>query len=73
MGNATLSSLIKMINQIADNNVHVGSADDAANAVTSHITRFWARPMKQQINEYLASGGEELNDIARQAVAQLPK
>ncbi|MBN3563236.1 MULTISPECIES: formate dehydrogenase subunit delta [Aliamphritea] len=73
MGNATLSSLIKMVNQIADNNVHVGTADDAANAVASHITRFWARPMKQQINEYLNEGGEELNDIARQAVTQLQK
>ncbi|WP_261844424.1 formate dehydrogenase subunit delta [Aliamphritea ceti] len=73
MGNATLSSLIKMVNQIADNNVHVGTADDAAAAVASHITRFWARPMKQQINAYLSEGGEELNDIARLAVTQLPK
>lgn len=73
MENATLSSLIKMVNQIADNNVHVGTQEDAANAVASHITRFWARPMKQQINDYLAQGGEELNDIARQAVTQLPK
>ncbi len=73
MGNATLSSLIKMVNQIADNNVHVGTTDDAANAVASHITRFWARPMKQQINEYLNEGGEELNEIARQAVTQLQK
>ncbi|WP_432474484.1 formate dehydrogenase subunit delta [Amphritea sp. HPY] len=71
MGNHQLTSLIKMANQIAANNTHIG--DDAAEAkmVADHLTKFWARSMKAQITDYLKEDGSELTPIAKQAVASL--
>mgnify|MGYP000504155191 FL=1 len=68
MGNHQLASLIKMANQIAANNTHIG--DDAAEAkmVADHLRKFWARSMKQQITEYLESDGSELLPIAKKAI-----
>jgi len=68
MGNHQLASLIKMANQIAANNTHIG--DDAAEAkmVADHLRKFWARSMKQQIAEYLENDGSELLPIAKKAI-----
>ena len=68
MGNHQLTSLIKMANQIAANNTHIGDDTAEATMVADHMTKFWARPMKQQICNYLASDGSELCPVARQAV-----
>ena len=67
MSNNQLDQLVKMINQIADN---AGNGQDVG-AVALHVTRFWARPMKQQIVEHYHQGGEGLNTVAKQAVQQL--
>ena len=71
MGSHQLQSLIKMANQIADNNTHTGTSDDVASLVTNHIQKFWSRGMKQQIIEYQSNGGESLNPIASKAVNNL--
>ncbi len=71
MPNTELQHLIKMINQIADNIVLGESDESAATALASHITRFWARPMKQKIISYADSDGEKLQGVAREALAQL--
>lgn len=67
MSQDQLGSLIKMINQIADN---AGNGENV-DAVASHVARFWARPMKQQIVAHLHGGGDGLNPVAKQAVQQL--
>ncbi|MEM7016763.1 MAG: formate dehydrogenase subunit delta [Pseudomonadota bacterium] len=71
MAATELDHLIKMINQIADN--IATEDDDAATApkVADHIKRFWARPMKEQIIDYAASDGAQLNAVAKLAVSQL--
>lgn len=71
MGNHQLTSLIKMANQIAANNTHIG--DDAAEAkmVADHLTKFWARSMKAQIIEYKETDGSELLPIASRAIEML--
>lgn len=71
MGSHQLASLIRMANQIADNNRHVGDDTAVAQVVSSHLSRFWARSMKEQIREYLQAGGEELHPVVKQAVEQL--
>lgn len=71
MGSHQLASLIRMANQIADNNRHVGDDTAVAQVVSSHLGRFWARSMKEQIREYLQAGGEELHPVVKQAVQQL--
>lgn len=71
MGSHQLASLIRMANQIADNNRHVGDDAAVAQVVSNHLSRFWARSMKQQIQAYLKAGGDELSPVVRVAIAQL--
>ncbi|WP_020680904.1 formate dehydrogenase subunit delta [Marinobacterium rhizophilum] len=66
-----LDTLIHMANQIADNNSHYGTQEEAAARVASHLTKFWARSMKQQIIDYLHSDGSKLNPLAQIAIAQM--
>lgn len=62
--------LVRMINQIADNNRSYEDKE-AAERVADHIKRFWARSMKADLAEYYLTDGTKLNPIARQAVAIL--
>ncbi|WP_421858969.1 formate dehydrogenase subunit delta [Marinobacter salarius] len=71
MSDQQLRNLIKMINQISDNNLHHGDESEAAEVVATHIRKFWARSMKQQINDYATSDGAELNAVSRLAVKRL--
>lgn len=71
MSNQQLDSLIKMINQISTNNQHHESNQLAAEAVASHLTKFWARSMKQEIIMYMKTGGEGLLPISRMAIELL--
>jgi len=71
MGQYQLNSLIKMANQIAANNTHIGDETAEAEMVANHLSKFWARSMKAQIRDYLESDGSELLPIAKKAIAQL--
>lgn len=71
MGSHQLNSLIKMANQIADNNTHVGSSDDIANQVANHIQKFWSRSMKKEISQYQQSNGDALSPTAKKAIEKL--
>ncbi len=71
MSNSQLNQLIHMANQIAANNTHHDDDAEAAQMVASHLKRFWARAMKQQIISYADSDGSALSPVARQAVAEL--
>jgi len=71
MGNHQLTSLIKMANQIAANNTHIGDDTAEAKMVADHLQKFWARSMKQQITEYLESDGSELLPVAKQAIVMM--
>lgn len=71
MSDQQLQNLIKMINQISDNNLHHGDEAEAAEVVATHIRKFWARSMKQQISDYAMSDGTDLNTVSRLAVKRL--
>ncbi len=65
------ASLIKMVNQISINNLYHGNDEAAAEQVATHLKKFWARRMKQQIIAYAQADGSELNSVSRLAVARL--
>lgn len=69
--NNELHHLIEMINQISDNNLHHGEAEHAADMVATHLKKFWARSMKDQIIAYAENDGSELNAVSRLAVEEL--
>ncbi|MDO6561950.1 formate dehydrogenase subunit delta [Amphritea sp. 1_MG-2023] len=71
MGNHQLTSLIRMANQIAANNTHIGDEIAEAEMVANHMTKFWARTMKVEIKAYLQQDGSELLPIAQKAVSLL--
>ncbi len=56
-----LAHLIKMANQIAANANPYGGEEKTAEAVASHIERFWAPSMREKLADYAISSGEELN------------
>ncbi|MEA3249991.1 MAG: formate dehydrogenase subunit delta [Pseudomonadota bacterium] len=69
MSDQQLQQLIKMVNQIAAN--QHGDSSTAAQRVTTHLQKFWARSMKARIIDYLDSDGADLSPLAREAVACL--
>ncbi|WP_328187819.1 formate dehydrogenase subunit delta [Marinobacter sp. OP 3.4] len=71
MSDQQLQNLIRMINQISDNNLHHGDEGEAAEVVATHIKKFWARSMKQKIIDYAESDGTELSTVSRLAVKRL--
>jgi formate dehydrogenase subunit delta len=73
MGHSQLDQLVSMANQIADNNKHQGDENVVAEFVASHLKRFWARSMKQQIIEYSQTEANQLNADAARAIALLEK
>ncbi len=66
-----LDPLIKMINQIASNNLYQDGYELAASKTASHIQRFWARSMKEKIHAYADHDGEQLSTVAKMALEQL--
>lgn len=72
MNHTQLDTLILMVNQIATNTEHYG-VENAAERVSEHLKRFWARSMKQMIISYSVENGEALSPISKLAVADLSK
>ena len=70
MAEEQLANLIKMLNQIVNNNMH---HEDVAKITADHMKRFWALSMKQNIIRYVGSDGQELEPEAKQAVRLLAK
>lgn len=68
MTDSPLQHLIHMGNQIADNNTNYHEEAEAVQIVVTHMKRFWARSMKQDIIAYAKADGSELNTIAKKAV-----
>jgi formate dehydrogenase subunit delta len=45
--------------------------EEAVAGVLDHMKKFWEPRMRQQIIQYVASGGGGLHDLAQEAVRQL--
>jgi formate dehydrogenase subunit delta len=45
--------------------------EEAVAGVADHLKKFWERRMLQQIKQYVATGGQGLNELAVEAVKRL--
>lgn len=70
MANEQLNQLIKMVNQIANNNSHQTQAE-SVDLILNHLKKFWALSMKKQIIEYAKQDENELTPLAQKAVLAL--
>lgn len=71
MSSSQTQHLISMINQIASNNNYKRNDEETAQVVATHIKKFWARSMKQQILQYASDDGSELSNASKLALTQL--
>ena len=71
MNDSELAHLIKMANQIAANANPYGGEERTAEAVASHIERFWAPSMREKLTDYAKSDGEELDQAVSSALNSL--
>lgn len=66
-----VDKLVRMAQQIADNNSFTPDVDVVAARVADHIQRFWDPRMKQQIIDYANSGEAQLTPVVARAVSQI--
>lgn len=71
MSTNELGHLIKMANQIASNIGLGATEDEAVDKVVSHISLFWARPMREKICANMQASAGDLNPIATKALVQI--
>lgn len=71
MHKSQLDQLILMVNQIVTNNQFNDDVEKSAAATLTHIQKFWARPMKQQIRDYAETDGSALLPAGKLAVERL--
>lgn len=66
-----IDRLVTMINDISTFFAGDPESGVAARAVESHVSRFWAPRMRQQLVEHHQAGGTGLSDVARAALVLL--
>ena len=63
-----LDQLVKMANQIAANfRFH----EDCADRLATHINRFWAPVMRQQLKDHARSGARDLDAAVLQSLDKI--
>jgi formate dehydrogenase subunit delta len=70
MANEQLNQLIKMVNQIANNNSHQ-TEEESVDLILNHLKKFWALSMKKQIIDYAKQENTDLVPLAKIAVNKL--
>ena len=66
-----IDRLVSMINDISTFFAADPDAGTAARGVESHISRYWAPPMRQQVLQHHRDGGAGLSDVSRAALTLL--
>ncbi len=66
-----VNKLVRMAQQIADNNSFTPDVDVVAAKVADHIQKFWDPRMKQQIIDYANSGEAQLTQVVSKAISQI--
>ena len=66
-----LEHLVKMINQIGDNQPRHLSLEESALKVSEHINKFWAKPMRSKLTMAEKSSIEALCPIAKEALKHI--
>ena len=63
-----LDQLVKMANQIAAN---FSFHEDCADRLATHINRFWAPVMRQQLRDHARSGARDLDAAVLQSLDKI--
>lgn len=63
-----LDQLVKMANQIAAN---FSFHDDCVDRLATHINRFWAPVMRQQLKDHANSGATDLDAAVLESLDQI--
>ncbi len=71
MTDESSSHLIEMANQIAANLAHGKEQSQCIIDITSHLRRFWAPSMRQQLLAAIARGDHQIHDLVIKAARQL--
>lgn len=66
-----VDKLVRMAQQIADNNSFTPDVDVVAGKVADHIQRFWDPRMKQEIIRYAQSDEAQISQVVARAVSQI--
>lgn len=69
----SVESLVRMANDIGHFFAAEPKRADAVAGIANHIRRFWDPRMRRQIASHVAAGGEGLDELAREAIASLPR
>lgn len=62
--------LVRMANQIA-RNFEIHGSEAATSQTATHIKKFWAPSMREDINAHIEAGAEGLSEIALAALQAL--
>ncbi len=65
------NKLVRMAQQIADNNSFTPDVDVVAAKVAEHIQKFWDPRMKQQIIDYASSDEAQVTKVVAKAISQI--
>ena len=71
MTDDSASHLVEMANQIAVNLAHGKEHDQCITDIASHIQRFWAPSMRQQLLVIIDQRNHQIHDLVVQAAKQL--
>ena len=63
-------NLVRMANRIGDFFEAMPDRQEALEGIANHIKRFWEPRMRRAILAHLATGGEGLSDIVREAISE---
>ena len=66
----SVADLVRMANQIAANQSYL-AADEASQAVATHIAAFWTPAMRRELAEAVDAGTAQLDEVALSAIRQL--
>ena len=65
------SKLVRMAQQIADNNNITPDVEVVAAKVAEHIQKYWDPRMKQQIIDYAKSDEAQVTQVVARAISQI--
>jgi formate dehydrogenase subunit delta len=71
MSSETAEHLVTMANDIGNFFRAEPDRQVALDGIANHINKFWTRRMRQKILEYVAQGGDGLDELPRQALTKV--
>lgn len=67
----SIEHIVQMANDIGDFFRAEPDRTVALEGISNHINKFWTRRMREKLMEYARSGGADLNELPRAALAQV--